>query len=352
MNIEPYQIKFDSNFPSILFELGISIVFSTYQAGKLMSLGSLDGDRLHQIPISFKKPMGIAIKEDNIAVACLDEIEVFGRNNFIVEHKSLNDKQFDAFFISRITYNTSSLDIHDLDFGQNKIWGVNTMFSCLVTFDMSSNFVFKWKPSFINEIVPEDRCHLNGMAMRDDLPRFVTALSKTNHKDGWRSDIMNSGVLLEVPSSTIILEGLSMPHSPRFYNNELYLLTSGNGQLIKVDVTNKTYELIYDFGKFVRGLTFIDKYAFVGTSKIRESSKTFNGLDVKENSKHAGIIIFDMKQKKVVGELSYINTIDEIFDVQILSKTLKPAIINKQDERSKQVINFANQVFWRKPKED
>ncbi len=352
MEIEPYQIDFDSKFASVLFELEISVVFSTYQAGKLMVLGTLDGGNLHQIPISFKKPMGIAVKDDSIALACLDEIEVFGRNNYIAEQKSVNNKNFDTFFVSRIVYNTSSLDIHDLDFGQNKIWGVNTMFSCLSTFDMSNNFVFKWKPNFIDEIVPEDRCHLNGMAMRDDLPRYVTALSKTNHKEGWRDNIMNSGVILEVPSSEVILEGLSMPHSPRFYNNDLYVLTSGNGNLIKVDVENKSKELVYDFGKFVRGLCFIEHYAFVGTSKIRESSKTFNGLDVKENSKNAGIIIFDMKLKKVIAQLKYNNTIDEIFDVQIIKNSMKPAIISKQDERSKQVITFANQVFWRKPKED
>lgn len=352
MHIEPYQITYSPEILAVLFERRISIVFSTYQAGKLMVLGTSNGEGLHQIPVSFKKPMGITVNEDKMAVACLDEIQVFGRNEHVAEQKLINNKEFDAYYLNRVSYNTSSLDIHDLDFGKNKMWGVNTSFSCLSTFDVSGNFTMKWRPDFITELVPEDRCHLNGMAMKDDLPRFVTALSKTDMKEGWREDIMNSGVLLAVPSSEVILSGLSMPHSPRFYKDDLFVLTSGDGCMLKVDVENKTSEVYYDFGKFVRGLSFSGKYAFIGVSKIRETSKTFNGLAVKDNSKNAGIIVFDMESKTVIGEVLYINTIEEIFDVQIIANSLKPAIISSADERSKQVIVFANQVFWRKPKED
>ncbi len=351
MKIEPYQIEFDQEIVDVFNELNSCIVFSTYQAGTVMVLGTDRDDRLYQIPVTVKKPMGIAVKDDTMAIASLDEIQLFGRNNHVAEQKMVNKKNFDTYFINRATYNTSSIDLHDIDFGINKIWGVNTAFSCLSTFDITNNFVFKWKPNFIDELVPEDRCHLNGMAMRDGLPRYVTALSKTNTKEGWRSDIMNSGVLLEVPTSEVILDGLSMPHSPRFYENDLYLLSSGDGNLLKVDVENKTTEIYFSFGRFVRGLAFEGKYAFIGMSKIRDTAKTFNGLEVKNKSKNAGVIVFNMETREVVGEVNYINTVEEIFDVQVLKNTLKPAILTNNDERSKQVIVFANQVFWRKPKE-
>lgn len=352
MQIDPYQITYSREILKFLKDQNISILFSTYQAGRVMVLGTLDGEVLHQIPVSFKKPMGIAIHEDKIAIACLDEVQVFGRNKHVSEQQLINSKRFDTYYINRLNYNTSSLDVHDLDFGENKIWGVNTSFSCLCTFDISGNFTLKWKPSFIKEVLPEDRCHLNGMAMKDGLPRYVTALSQTDSKEGWRADIMNTGVLMAVPSSEVILSELPMPHSPRFYKDDLFVLTSGNGCLLKVNVEDKSSEVYYNFGKFLRGLCFHGQYAIIGTSKIRETSKTFNGLDVKNNSKNAGIIVFDMEAKKVIAEVMYENTIDEIFDVQVLTDTLKPAILTNSDERSKQVIVFANQVFWRKSKED
>ena len=71
------NITFDKEIPKLLFENNISVIFSTYQAGRIMIIGSLDGYNIHQIPIAYKKPMGIAIEENRIAVASLDEISFF-----------------------------------------------------------------------------------------------------------------------------------------------------------------------------------------------------------------------------------------------------------------------------------
>lgn len=351
MDYSKLQINFSPEIPEIFKEINSTLLISTYQAGRLIAIGSLDGEKLTQIPFSFTKPMGVAIQDAKLAVATLDEIHFLSSKGDLHERKKMNAKEFDRFYVHRATYNTNRLDIHDIEFGKGSLWGINTAFSCLCKFDVNYSFVPKWKPNFISELVPEDRCHLNGLAMKDDIPKYVTALSQTDNKQGWRENMMGSGVLMEVPSGDIILENLAMPHSPRIIDGDLYVLESGSGKLLKVNPENKTSEVIYNFNRFIRGLAYKDGVMFIGASKIRETSKTFNGLDVKENSKHAGIIAFDLKEKSILGTIDYLTTVDEIFDVQLLENCRKPAIINKDDDRIKEVITSPLGVFWLNKKE-
>ncbi len=345
------DIEYDQQILKVLEEIQSSIVFSTYQAGKLLVLGS-NREKITQIPFPFRKPMGIAIQEAKLAVATIDSIEFLSNKEEVANTVKNNVHNFDTFYVHRATYNTSSLDIHDIDFGKGQLWGVNTGFSCLCVFDVNYNFVPRWKPHFITDLVPEDRCHLNGMAMEDGLPKYVTALSTTDHKDGWRSNIMRSGILLEVPSSRVICDGLAMPHSPRIIEGELYVLESGTGKLLKIDVVSGDKEVIENFGMFVRGMSYKDGYLFIGKSKIRESSDTFNHLEVKENSAHAGVIVYDLRNRKTIGQLDYLDTIDEIFDVQVIPGYRKPALIGKLHDMAKQVITFEGNIFWRTPKKE
>lgn len=348
--MEKYKIEFDPFIPELLFENNFSLVFSTYQAGRLMIIGSLDGEMLHQIPVAFKKPMGIAVDGQKLAVAGLEELLFFSNNEQVEKTVKLNAKNFDTIFVQRAAYNTSTLDIHDIQFGDGVLWGVNTLFSTICTFDINYSFRPKWKPPFIDALVPEDRCHLNGMTLVHGLPKYVTALSSTNHKEGWRDDIMNSGCLMEVPSGDVILDHLSMPHSPRMIDGELFVLESGKGLLLKVNPEEKTYEIVENFGKFVRGMSHSNGILMIGMSKIRETSKTFNGLDVKENSQHAGVLFYDLKQRKMLGEIRYTSDVEEIYDVQVIEGYKKPAILNSLSKEYKEIIVFPNNVYWRKGK--
>jgi uncharacterized protein (TIGR03032 family) len=57
---------------------------------------------------------------------------------------------------------------------------VNTLFSCLATVDEQVSFRPVWQPRFVTALRPEDRCHLNGLAMQEGRPRFVTAAGMTD----------------------------------------------------------------------------------------------------------------------------------------------------------------------------
>jgi uncharacterized protein (TIGR03032 family) len=345
-----FQIKYDKSVAELLKELKSVIAISTYQAGKLIFIGAENETSLYQTPISFRKPMGIALLDNKMAVATLDEIHIFSDSKVLAKRFPYSNKKFDSLYFPRATYYCGETDLHDINFGNGGLWAVNTKFSCISTYDINYSFTPRWKPPFITELEPQDRCHLNGMAMIDKTPAFVTALSKTNRRGGWRDNITKSGVVMKVPDGEIILENLAMPHSPRIINDELYLLLSATGEIIKCDVRNKTYDVISKVSGFIRGMSSYNNYLFVGLSKVRKTSKTFSKLPVADMSNHAGIVIIDLLSNKIIGEIKYQTTVEEIFDVQILPDTIKPGLINADDTRHKLAVSTKYNSFWKKEK--
>ena len=160
-----FEIIYTKNLPRFLYENSFSIIITTYQAGKLIVLGSPDGEEIHQTPVSFKKPMGVALQGNKMAVACFNELRFFSSNENIHEviNKS-NEGSYDQGYAQRATYFTGNLDIHDIEFGDGTLWGVNTMMSCIGIYDINYSFRPKWKPKFISDIIPEDRCQSQSVA--------------------------------------------------------------------------------------------------------------------------------------------------------------------------------------------
>jgi len=343
-----FKIHYDAGVAKALHELGSVIAISTYQAGKVIFIGANDDRNLFQVPVSFKKPMGITVMGHRLAVATLNEIQIFSGTAVNAKNYPENPGFYDRLYLPRATYYCGETDLHDLSFGKGRMWGVNTRFSCLSTYDVDFSFHPRWKPPFISKITPEDRCHLNGMAMEDGAPAFVTALSQTDIKEGWRKDITNTGILMKTPGGEIILEGLAMPHSPRIINGELYVLLSASGQLIKVDPKNKKYSVEAEYPAFIRGMASMGRYIFIGMSKIRESSKTFNKLPVSEMSKQAGVIVYDIEAGRFIGEIRYLSTVEEIYDVQIIPGTKRPGMLSPLYDYHRKAIQTKNVVFWKK----
>src|SRR5207244_12083715 len=116
---------------------------------------------------------------------------------------------------------------------------------------------------------PEDRCHLNGFGVRDGRVRYATALGATDTAAGWRNNKARGGVLMEVPSGETIARGLSMPHSPRWYRDRLWVMESGAGSLSVEDEVSGRLEHVGLLPPFTRGLGFGGPFAFLGRSPCR-----------------------------------------------------------------------------------
>ena len=139
--------------------------------------------------------------------------------------------------------------------------------------------------------MPEDRCHLNGMAMDNGKPLWVTALGTGDTAKSWRENITKTGVLINVPSNEIIARDLPMPHTPRLYDGKLYVLLSATGEIAVFDTDKGTYDVIKKIPGFIRGMSRIGDYIFIGQSKIRKNSSAFKDLEIAEKADWAGFTV-------------------------------------------------------------
>jgi len=351
-SLAPFSCQYSPQVPELLLRLNCTIAITTYQAGKLVFISAQNEDALVQLPRTFPKPMGIAENKetDQLALACKDEIVVFSNSPQLAAHYPPAPQKYDALYIPRTTYHTGPLDIHDLCFGKDgKLYAVNTLFSCLVTIDDRYNFTPFWKPPFIDQLVSEDRCHLNGLALKDGLPKYATAFNQGNSFQSWREHVTTTGVVFDLETNETVASGLAMPHSPRWFGDGLYVLLSASGQLVRVDVESGKQEVIVQLDGFVRGMDLYKDYLFIGLSKLRKNSSTFGKLKFAEKANQAGIVIVHLPTGSMVGKINYLTSLDEIYDVQIIGDKVRPNILNTATPDYKLGLMIPESTFWAKP---
>jgi uncharacterized protein (TIGR03032 family) len=313
--------------PGFLGAQQIALAVSSYQSGKLYLLGqNVDGGLLVDERF-FRKAMGICVPDkDTILLATLRF------KNVLEADQRINDV-FDACYVPREISVTGELDAHDLGvLKDGRVVFVNTLYNCLATPSERHSFTPLWKPPFISKIVKEDRCHLNGLAMADGVPRYVTAVSKSDTIDGWRDRRADGGIVVDVQSGEIVIGGLSMPHSPRIYSDRLWLLNSGTGELGWIEpgsggAAAKFHALAFCPG-FVRGLAFHGKHAFVGLSKPRY--QRFEGLALDEKLADAdsepwcGVQVIDLDSGACVHWFRLDGAVAELYDLAVVPGVTRP----------------------------
>lgn len=331
----PLRSVHTGSMPDLLGRLGSSLLVSTYQAGKLI-IARKDGIRLNTHFRNFEQPMGLAFQGDRLAIGTRSMILEY-RNMPAAAEKIEPKGTHDACFIFRRAHVTGDVRIHDVAYCQGELWFVATGFSCLATIDDEHSFVPRWQPPFVSKLMPGDRCHLNGMEVVDDEVRWVTALGKTDEAGGWRENKASGGILMHVPSNEIVLEGLSMPHSPRWHNDKLWILESGHGRLCQVDPEAGTIETVCELPGFTRGLAFAGPLAFVGLSQIRET-QTFGGLPIEERLKErlCGVWAVNLDSGEIAGFLRFEQAVQEVYDVSLLPGLRKPEVAEAGSETTRQ----------------
>jgi uncharacterized protein (TIGR03032 family) len=341
-----------ADFPGLLEELGICLLVTTYQAGKVVFLRAADG-RLNAHGRDLLAPMGVALAGQRLAVGGPWSIWEF-QNLPAVARRLDPTGRHDACFVPRWQHVTGNVQMHEMAWVHGdplsrrpsrhleaELWFVNTRFSCLCTRTTGCpanqchsdgprpSFVPRWQPPFIRALVPEDRCHLNGLAVKDGLPAYVTALGATDAAGGWRQAKKDGGVLVEVPGGEVITASLSMPHSPRWHEGRLWLLESGRGGLGVVDLPSGRYQTIIELPGFTRGLDFLGPWAFVGLSQVRESA-FFSGIAITEptRTRHCGVWVVDLRSGRTAAWVCFDDQFQEIFGVQVLPGMRYPELLN------------------------
>ena len=331
--LTPARFEYSHDFPGILSHLKSSLAITTYQAGKLVVVGVQDG----ALEFSFHhldQAMGIAVGPDAVALGSRREIHLLKPAHELAAGVAPQGT-YDAAWLTRHSFRTGNVHGHELAWGRDGLWLVNTKFSTLCTLHENYSFVPRWRPPFITALEANDRCHMNGLAMLDGRPKYVTCHGDSNEPGGWRDNKATGGVILDVDSGETVARGFAMPHSPRIALGRLWVLNSGAGQLGTIDLQTGRFEPHVSFPGYARGLSFHGQFAFVGLSKIRETS-VFGGMPLEERRAElrCGVAVVDLATARTVATLQFHSGIDEIFAVSVLPNTQRPLLVGPQDSQS------------------
>ena len=318
-----------------------SLAFSTYQTGKLFLIGTDNDGRLSVFERTFNRAMGMVAVGQSIWLSTKYQLWKFEN---VLAPGELHQER-DRLYIPRIAYTTGDIDLHDVVVEESgRVVFVATSLSCLGTISERRSMQPLWRPPFISKLALEDRCHLNGLALRDGRARYVTAVSRSDVADGWRSRRQDGGVIIDITTNEIVCEGLSMPHSPRWHRNQLWVLNSGRGEFGRVNLETHRFEPLTFCPGYIRGMTFVGDQAVISLSQPRHN-KTFEGLDLdaelaKRDAKaQCGLQVIDLRSGDISHWLKVENEVTEIYDVAALTGALRPMALGlKTDEIERLIV--------------
>jgi uncharacterized protein (TIGR03032 family) len=331
---EPWvNITASASFPGFLAQHGLSLGLTTYQAGKLFLIGQR-GANLAVFERTFNRSMGLCQHRGSLWMSSLYQLWRF--ENVLRPGRQWQGS--DALYVPRVGYTTGSLDLHDLAIdADGKPVFIATHFCCIATLSERDSFKPLWMPPFLGKLAPEDRCHLNGMALdASGRPKYVTACSTTDTKEGWREHRRGGGVIIDVPSGEIVAREFSMPHSPRLYRDKLYVHNSGEGWFGTVSLQSGVFQPIAFCPGYLRGMTFVGDYAIVGLSKPRQA--TFSGLPLDENlaqrqmEAECGLRVIHLPTGEIRHWLQIEGSVTELYDVVTLPGVARPAVLGFKTE--------------------
>ena len=336
------QISVSRGFGNWLIRNNCSLAFSSYQTGQLFLVGMMGNGQVSFHQQNYVRAMGLHATPQRLYVGSL--FQIWRLENVLAPHERANE-HFDRLYVPRNAQTTGDIDVHELNVDKaGRVIFVNTKFSCLATMSVTHGFKPLWKPSFISRLAAEDRCHLNGLAMADGAPAYVTAVSRSDMINGWRDRRHEGGVLIDVRDDRVVTDQLSMPHSPRVTADGIYLLDSGRGQIARIDpATGAKTDIAFCPG-FLRGLAIHNGHAIATVSLPRDGA--FGGLALqvelrkRDGEPWCGICIVDLRSGDLVEWIRLNGAIKELFDVAVIPEVRCPMALGVQSPDIQSLISF------------
>jgi len=343
-----FELTTSRQLLSWLAEQGLSLALTTYQIGKLFSLGLKPSGELAVFERTFNRCMGLCPSGNGNGFYLSSLYQIWRFENMLAPDQ--HAEVFDRLYVPQVGFTTGDCDIHDMAVdADGELVFANTLFSCLATTSTTHSFRPIWRPPFISRLAAEDRCHLNGLAMREGQPAFVTAVSTSDAADGWRERRRDGGVVVDVQSGAIVASDLSMPHSPRWYRDRLWLCNSGTGEFGSIDLQTGAFEPLTFCAGYLRGVAFHGDYALLGTSKPRHN-KTFSGLPLDDAlagrnvEARCGIQVVDLRSGDAVHWIRFDGLVEEIYDVITLPGVRNPSLIGFVSDEIRRLLSIEEDV--------
>ena len=336
-------ISVSRGFATWLGRMRCSLAFTSYQTGQLFLVGLLPDGRVSFHQQNYVRAMGVHASPQRVYLASL--FQIWRLENVLAPHERANN-DFDRLYVPRNAQTTGDVDAHELAVDRSgRVIFVNTKYSCLATLSLTQGFKPLWKPPFISRLAAEDRCHLNGLAMAEGAPAFVTAVSRSDMINGWRDRRHEGGVLIDVSTDRIVTDQLSMPHSPRVGpRGGVWLLDSGRGMIARIDPETGRKEDVAFCPGFMRGLALVGGYAVVTVSLPRDGA--FAGLALQDELRKrdgepwCGVVVVDLRHGDIVEWIRLNGAIKELFDVAAIPETHCPMALGIASPDIQSLVSF------------
>jgi uncharacterized protein (TIGR03032 family) len=273
----------------------VCFAVSTGESGKVITLGA-GPDGLIAFDVGCDVPGALLLTEKGLHVAGQRRLWRF--DDALSDGESFQGA--DRLCLPSQCRPTGAIGIEDLAVEESgKLLAAVSAFNCVARINSRGDLKPVWRPSFIDKIVREDRCHLSGFCLRDGAVAYVTVTAASNAKDGWREG-NNGGQVIDAAAQRSVAEGLDQPRAPRLYRGRLWVLESGSGALGWIDREQRRFEHFAQVPGVARGLRFVGDHALVMTSGA------------------AGIHWINLKTGKADHRLSLRGSIAEAIDVAVI----------------------------------
>jgi uncharacterized protein (TIGR03032 family) len=347
-----FQFRADDGFVSWLDAAGGTLLVTAYDANALLVIG-YDGVQVKVLARHFERPLGIDVDGDRLALATRNAITLFTHDAVLARsYDPAAPGRYDGLFVPRASYHIPELNAHEIAFGGTDLWFVNTRFSCLATPSATQSFEARWRPGFISALVPEDRCHLNGLAMRHGKPALVTIFAATDTATGWRTGSHTGGAVIDADSGEPVVGGLCMPHSPRLHAGTAWVLNSGAGELLAIDRGGRV-ETVCRLDGYARGLAFAGGCALMGLSKVRERH-IFGEFPLARRAAEltCGIAVVELNSGRQVGMLSMAGAVTEVFDVRFVPDLRRINVLRADSDEARAAVTSGDARYWLRPEDE
>lgn len=345
LGADRFALTASAEFPAWLAGIGGCLALSTYQAGKLILLGSAPDGAVTLFEREFVRPMGLAPFVEGAGFVLATQHQIYRFQNAL-EPGADDSRGFDAVYVPKVAWVTGSVDAHDVGIDSTgRPLFVNTLYSCIAAVSDTHSFRPLWKPPFISRVERGDRCHLNGMAMAEGRPRYATAVAQSDVAKGWREHRAGGGVVIDIESNEIVADGLAMPHSPRLHDGRLWLLNSGAGEFGFVDLVSGRFEAVAFCPGYARGMAFVGNRAVIGLSEPREAD-AFTALPIgaalaaRRAAPICGLLIIDLERGETIAWARIEGQVRELYDVAYLKGARQPSLVGFKTDEIKQRISI------------
>jgi uncharacterized protein (TIGR03032 family) len=345
----PFQMAASGQIAVLLQGLGVSLAIASYQASSVIIVSPTPAG-VSVLPRAFEKPMSVASADTRLAVAARNELVVLGASTALAPGYPQWPGKYAQLWLPRTLRFTGEIDLHDIAFSGESVLGVATRLSCIARLDDRASLTPLWRPPFVSDITPDDRCHLNGLALdATGQPAFATALGATDTPQGWRPGRASGGVLLSVRDDAVVLGGLCMPHSPRLVDGSLYVLNSGAGEVLAVDTPRRTAQVLARLPGYTRGLAVRGDVLFVGLSRLRDRHGAgaeplpveAGGADLQ-----CGVMALDRRSGRVLGGLQFLTGAEEVSDLALLEGPGLHGILHPADPMHRAALALPAEGYW------